>query len=72
MITIFIVLLMWVVWKMFVLGLKATWGITKFVCMVFLMPIFLIGLVCVGLLYLALPILAVAGLVVLFKGKAKL
>lgn len=62
----FTIALIWVVWKMLVLGFKATWGIAKFVCTVILLPVFLIGLVFVGLIYVAIPILAVAGLVLFF------
>lgn len=63
---IFIAALIWLVWKMLAFGLKATWGITKFVCAVLLFPAFLIGLVFVGLIYVALPILAIAGIIALF------
>ena len=67
---IFMAALIWLVWKMLVLGLKATWGIAKFVCAVLLLPVFLIGLVCVGLIYVAVPILVIAGLIAFFCGHA--
>jgi len=44
-------------------GLKATWSIMKFVCMVILLPVFLVGLVFMGLIYLAIPILIIVGIV---------
>ena len=65
---IFIIALIWVAWKMFILGIKAAWGIAKIVCTVFLFPAFLIGLACVGLLYIAVPILAIAGIIALIAG----
>lgn len=64
----FVIALIWLVWKLLFLGIKATWGIAKFVCMVLLLPIFLIGLVFAGLIYVAVPILAIAGLIALFSG----
>ncbi len=66
----FCVAMVWLIWKIVLLGLKMTWGIAKFFGAVILLPIFLIGLVCVGLIYIAIPLLVVAGLVVLIKGLA--
>ena len=65
---IFLVALAWVTWKFFVLGLKLTWGIAKFVCTVLLFPLFMICLVGVGLIYLAIPILIIAGVVAMIGG----
>lgn len=65
---IFVVALVWVAWKMLVLGIKAAWGIAKILCTVLLLPAFIFGLVCVGLIYLAIPILIIAGLVAFFGG----
>lgn len=62
---IFIVALVWIVWKMLVWGIKAAWGITKIICTVILFPIFLFVLVCAGLIYIAIPILVFAGLFIL-------
>ena len=64
---IFLVALVWVTWKFFVLGLKLTWGIAKFVCTVLLFPLCLICLVGVGLIYLAVPILIIAGIIIMLK-----
>ena len=64
---IFFAALIWVTWKFFVLGLKLTWGIAKFVCTVLLFPLFMIGLVAIGLIYLAVPILIVAGIFVMIR-----
>lgn len=67
---IFFIALIYVAWKMFVLGLKATWGIAKFVCYVLLLPAFLVGLACVGLIYIAMPILIIVGLIAIIGGAA--
>lgn len=67
----FFAALLWVVWKMFLLGIKATWGIAKFACMILLLPAFLIGLVCVGLIYLAIPVLLIAGVAAVIRGISK-
>ena len=64
---IFFVALLWVTWKFFVLGLKLTWGIAKFVCTVLLFPLFVICLVGVGFIYLAIPILIIAGIVIMLR-----
>jgi hypothetical protein len=65
---VFIVAMIWVSWKMLVLGIKAAWGLTKILCTVLLLPFFLIELVMVGMIYLAIPILIVVGLVAIIGG----
>ena len=64
---IFFAALLWVTWKFFVLGLKLTWGIAKFVCTVLLFPLFVICLVGIGFIYLAIPILIIAGIVIMLR-----
>lgn len=59
---IFIIALIWVAWKMLVLGIKAAWGIAKILCTVLLLPAFIFGLLCVGLVYIAIPILIIVGI----------
>lgn len=66
--TIFFLALIYVAWKMFVFGLKATRRIMKILCTVLLLPAFLVGLVCVGLIYVAVPILIIAGITVIIGG----
>ena len=68
--TIFTVALIWVAWKMLVLGIRAAWGITKILCTVILFPLLLIGLIYLGLVYIAIPILLIAGLWMIFCGLA--
>lgn len=49
--------------KLLMLGIKAAWGISKFLLTIVLLPVILIGLVIGGLIYLAFPILIVVGIV---------
>lgn len=53
-------------WKLFVFGVRASWGIMKLLCTVVLFPVILIGMVVGGLLYVAFPLLIIAGVIVLF------
>ncbi len=62
----FAVLMITIFSKMFVFGMKATWGITKIIFSLVLLPIALIGLVIGGLVSLALPILLVVGVISMF------
>ena len=48
--------------KLLMFGIKAAWGISKFLLTIVLLPVILIGLVG-GLIYLAFPILIVVGIV---------
>jgi len=52
--------------KLFIFGVKATWGITKILVTVVFLPLILIGLVVGGLISLALPILLVVGVISMF------
>ena len=54
------------IWKLFVFGVRASWGIMKLLCTVVLFPFILIGMVVGGLLYVAFPLLIIAGVIVLF------
>ena len=44
-------------------GIKAAWGISKFLLTVVLLPVILIGMVVGGLMSVAFPILIVVGIV---------
>lgn len=66
----FAICMIWVFGKLFIFGIKAAWGISKFLITVVLLPLILIGMVVGGLLYLALPILIILGIVSLFSTKA--
>ena len=54
------------IWKLFVFGVRASWGSMKLLCTVVLFPVILIGMVVGGLLYVAFPLLIIAGVIVLF------
>lgn len=59
----FVICMICVFGKLFVFGVKAAWGISKFVVTVVLLPVILIGMVVGGLIYLAIPILIIVGIV---------
>ena len=61
----FTICMIWFVGKLFVFGLKASWGIMKLLCTVIFFPVILIGRVLVGLIYIAFPLLIVGGIVAL-------
>ncbi len=61
----FFIALIWVVFKLFVIGMKAAWGITKFICGVFILPVVIIGLFMIGLVYIAIPVLIIVGVIAL-------
>ena len=54
-----------VCWKIFIFGLKASWGIMKLLCTVIFFPVILIGMVIGGLMYIAFPLLIVGGIIAL-------
>lgn len=67
----FMITVGWIVWKVAILGIRMTWGITKFILGLVVFPILVIGLFFAGLVYLAVPILAIAGLIALLGGITK-
>lgn len=62
----FAVLMITIFGKLFIFGVKATWGITKILVTVVFLPLILVGLVVGGLVTLALPILLVVGVISMF------
>ena len=62
----FFVLLLSIFGKILGFAIRATWGISKIVFSVVLLPLFLIGLDFKGLISVALPVLIVIGIVSLF------
>jgi len=62
----FLILMIIVFGKLFVFGVKATWGITKFLVTVLFLPLILTALFLGGLVSLALPILVVVGVFSMF------
>lgn len=65
----FIICMIWVFGKLLFFGIKAAWGISKFLITVVLFPLILIGMVIGGLIYIAFPILIVVGIVELISSK---
>ena len=61
----FIICMFYVFGKLFFFGLRAAWGISKFVLTIVFLPLILVGLVLGGLITLAFPILIVVGIIVL-------
>lgn len=63
----FTICMLWVFGKLFLFGIRAAWGISKFLVTIVFMPLILIGLVFAGLIYVAFPILVIIGIVSLVK-----
>ena len=61
----FVICMIGFIWKLFVFGLKASWGIMKLLCTVVFLPVILIGMVLGGLLYIAFPLLIIGGIIAL-------
>ena len=60
---IFTILLLIIFGKILGFAIKATWGLSKILFSVVLIPLFLVGLVLKGLILIALPILVVVGII---------
>lgn len=63
----FMILMFYIFGKLFFFGLKAAWGLSKFVLTIFLLPITLMVMVSCGLLYFAFVLLIVVGIISFFK-----
>ncbi|WP_418488665.1 hypothetical protein [Faecalibacillus intestinalis] len=63
----FMILMFYIFGKLFFFGLKAAWGLSKFVLTIILLPITLIVMVSCGLLYFAFVLLIVVGIISFFK-----
>lgn len=55
--------IIWFSIKLFIFGVKASWGILKFLCTVVLFPVILILMVVGGLMYIAFPLLLLGGII---------
>lgn len=58
----FVIGMIWIFGKLFFFGLKATWGITKFLVTIVLLPLALIIMAVSGFFYIAFVILIVGGI----------
>lgn len=63
----FMILMFYIFGKLFFFGLKAAWGLSKFVLTIILLPITLRVIVSSGLLYLAFLFLMIIGIITFFS-----
>lgn len=56
---IFVILLIMFVSRLFIVGIRASWGIIKILCSTVIFPIIMIGMAFAGLIYFALPLLVI-------------
>lgn len=63
----FMILVFYIFGKLFFFGLKAAWGLSKFILTIILLPITLMVMVSCGLLYFAFVLLIVVGIISFFK-----
>ena len=63
----FMILMFYIFGKLFFFGIRAAWGISKFVLTIILLPITLMVMVSCGLLYFAFVLLIVVGIISFFK-----
>lgn len=66
----FTLCMLWVFGKLFFFGIRAAWGISKFILTIVLLPISLILMVVGGLMSIAFPILIVVGIISLFTSRS--
>ena len=62
----FLIFLFGIFGKLFFFGIRAAWGISKFVLMVVFFPVILIGMLIVGLVKLAFPLLLIFVVIAMF------
>lgn len=62
----FLIFLFGIFGKLFFFGIRAAWGISKFVLMVVFFPVILIGMLIVGLVKLAFSLLLIFGVIAMF------
>ncbi|WP_370760995.1 hypothetical protein [Faecalibacillus intestinalis] len=63
----FMILMFYIFGKLFFFGLKAAWGLSKFILTIILLPITLMVMVSCGLFYFAFVLLIVVGIISFFK-----
>lgn len=62
----FLIFLFGIFGKLFFFGIRAAWGISKFILLVVFLPVILIGMLVVGLVKLAFPLLLIFGVIAMF------
>lgn len=65
----FAICMIWIFGKIMIFGMKAAWGLSKFLVTVVLLPFALILLVLGGLISIAFPILLVIGMIIWVVGR---
>ena len=65
----FIIAIIWFMWKVIALAVKMIWGFLKIGFYIIFLPIVVIGLFLGGLIYIALPILIIGGIIALVISK---
>ena len=71
MIILFTLAMIWLVVKVFTLGIRLMWGFSKFFVGLFLFPAILVFLFVMGAVYLAFPLLIIAGIIALIAGLSR-
>lgn len=62
----FLIFLFGIFGKLFLFGIRAAWGISKFILMLVFFPLILFGMLVVGLIHLAFPLLLIFGVIAMF------
>lgn len=62
----FLIFLFGIFGKLFFFGIRAAWGISKFILMLVFFPVILIGMLVIGLVKLAFLLLIIFGVVAMF------
>lgn len=60
---IFAIVMILVFGRLLLFGVRAAWGLFKFLVFVVILPLLLIGLLIGGLIYIAFPLLIVVGII---------
>lgn len=54
----FCILFLWAIWKLLVLGIRATWDLIRLLCVILFIGLVLIGIICFSLISIVLPLFA--------------
>ena len=62
----FLIFLFGIFGKLFFFGIRAAWGISKFILMLVFFPLILFGMLVAGLIHLPFPFLLIFGVIAMF------
>ena len=65
----FVIGMLLVFGKLFLFGIRVSWGIMRILFTIVFFPVILVGMVLGGLLYLAIPILLIVGIITFVTAK---